>query len=116
MSEFNTIKLHGTLKVSKSYPANGQKQALCYARIRVTGEKSSIDVTAFGAAAEAMGNADGLTVDLFGHVSHRKPSVQKPNNNDVPLVKEAWPLQIVIEAVKEYEPRGKAAAPAGDDW
>lgn len=98
----NRVLLKGLVNVRKSWPANGDKQAMVYASIRPPGEKASIDVKAFGEAAEALGNAHELTAECEGRVGYEKPKDWKQGD------KTRWPMAIVIEKVKEVAPRGHA--------
>lgn len=106
----NSVRLIGVVSVRKSWPANGEKQAMVFASIRPRGEsKASIDVKAFGEAAEALGNADGYTADCEGRVAYEKPKDSAPGGAKV-----RWPMCVVIEKAVEVPPRGHAQ-PADDN-
>jgi len=104
----NEVRLRGVVSVRKSWAANGEKQAMVYASIKTPGDKSSIDVKAFGEAAEALGNADGYTVECEGRLAYEKPKETAPGGAKV-----RWPMCVVIEKAVEVPPRGHAQ-PADD--
>lgn len=108
MSDHNKVHLHGTFSVTRSGAASGSKQAYVKGRIKPPDGKASFDVLAFGATAEALGNAHELTVSLEGQLKPDKPSPEMEKKLADAGIKLPWPLIVVAEKVTEHAPRGHA--------